>query len=75
MLKNLFRQVTDLLTGSGEVTDELFDELEEVLIASDVSTRVTADITGLLREAVREQRVRTAEEVRDLLRSHLAALL
>ncbi len=75
MLRNLFRRVGDLFAGAGDVTDELFDELEEVLIASDVSTRVTADITGLLREAVGEQRIRTAEEVRDLLRSHLAALL
>ena len=75
MLRNLFRRVTDLLTGTDEVTDELFDELEEVLIASDVSTRVSADTVDLLREAARDKRVRTADEVRDLLRSHLAAAL
>jgi len=48
LLRNLFRRVGDLFAGAGDVTDELFDELEEVLIASDVSLRVTADITGLL---------------------------
>ncbi len=35
MLRNLFRRVSDLFAGAGEATDELFDELEEVLIASD----------------------------------------
>ncbi len=75
MLRNLFRRVGDLFSGAGEATDELFDELEEVLIASDVSTRVSADITNLLRRAVPERRLRTADEVRDLLRSHLAGML
>jgi fused signal recognition particle receptor len=75
LLRNLFRRVTDLFAGAGEATDELFDQLEEILIASDVSARLSADITDLLREAVQENRVRTADEARDLLRSHLAAIL
>ncbi len=75
MLHNLFRRVTDLFSGANEVTDDLFDDLEEVLIASDISARLSADIADLLRKAVRDSRLRTAAEVRDLLRSHLAALL
>lgn len=75
MLKNLFRQVTDLLTGSGEVTDELFDELEEVLIASDVSARIASETVSLLREAVRERGAQTAGDVKDLLRAHVAGVL
>jgi len=75
VLKNLFRQVTDLLTGSGEVTDELFEELEEVLIASDVSARIASETVSLLREGVRERGARTAGEVKDLLRAHIAGVL
>jgi len=75
LLHNLFRRVTDLFSGANEVTDDLFDDLEEVLIASDISARLSADIADLLRKAVRDSRLRTAAEVRDLLRSHLAALL
>jgi len=75
MLRNLFRQVTDLLTGSGEVTDELFDELEEVLIASDVGARIASEMVGLLREGARERGARTIEEVKDLLRAHVAGVL
>ena len=75
MLRNLFRRVGELFAGAREVTDELFGELEEVLIASDVSVRVSGEIVGLLRGAARERRVHSAEEVRDLLRSHLVAVL
>ncbi len=75
MLRNLFRGVTDLLSGAREVSDELFDELEEVLIASDVGARVAMETVDLLRAAVREQRVREVEAVRDLLRAHVAGVL
>ncbi len=75
MLRNLFRGVTDLLSGAREVSDELFDELEEVLIASDVGPRVAMETVDLLRAAVREQRVREVEAVRDLLRAHVVGVL
>ena len=75
MLQNLFRQVTDLLTGSGEVTDELFDDLEEVLIASDVSARIASEMVTLLREGVRERGANTIEDVKDILRAHVAGVL
>jgi fused signal recognition particle receptor len=75
MLRGLFRQVSDLFSGAGEVTDDLFDELEEALIASDVSATLSAEIVSLLRDAARERGIRTADEVRDLLRAHIAGVL
>lgn len=75
MLRNLFRHVTDLLTGGSPVTDQLFDELEEVLIASDVSARIAANTVALVRQASNDRGVRTADGVKDLLRAHIAGLL
>jgi fused signal recognition particle receptor len=75
MLRNLFRHVTDLLTGSSPVTDELFGELEEVLIASDVNARISSGIVALVKQAARDRGVRTADGVRDLLRAHIAGVL
>jgi fused signal recognition particle receptor len=75
VLRNLFRGVTDLFAGTREVTDEFFDELEEVLIASDVSAQVSMRIVDLLRAAVQDQRVREVDAVRDLLRAHIAGVL
>ncbi len=75
MFRDLFRQVSDLFKGAGEITDQLFDELEEVLIASDVSVRLSGEIVSLLRAAVRERGIRAPDEARDLLRAHIAGVL
>jgi len=75
LLSNLFRRVSELFAGAGEATDELFDELEEVLIASDISTRVASLMVERLRKEVRDQRVRAAEGVRSALRQQIAAML
>jgi len=75
LLRNLFTRVADLFAGTREVTDDLFDELEEVLVASDISVHISAETVDLLRQAVQERRIRTADEVRDLLRSHVAGVL
>jgi len=75
LLRNLFRRVTELFAGAGEATEELFDELEEVLIASDVSARLSALIVQRLRDTAREQRIRTGDGVRAALRAQLADML
>jgi fused signal recognition particle receptor len=75
LLRNLFRRVGELFAGVGEATDELFDELEEALIASDVSARVSALIVQRLRDTVREQRIRTGDGVRAALRAQIADML
>jgi fused signal recognition particle receptor len=75
LLRNLFRRVSDLFAGAGEATDELFDELEEVLIASDLSARVASLVVERLRLAAKEQRVRTADGVREALRALIAQML
>ena len=75
MLRNLFRRVADLFAGSGEATDELFDELEEVLIASDVSAKVATQMVERLRKDVREQRARTVEAVKEVFRGEIAEML
>jgi fused signal recognition particle receptor len=75
VLRNLFRRVGDLFAGAGEATDELFDDLEEVLIASDVSAKIASQMVEQLREETRRQRVRTADGVRELLRAQVEEML
>ncbi len=75
VLRNLFRRVADLFAGSGEATDELFDELEEVLIASDVSARVATSMVEELRKRVREERARTVDAVKEVFRTQIAEML
>lgn len=75
MFKGLFKKVTQLITGRGKVDDELFDELEETLIESDVGVQTATRLVERLREATRRQRLSTAEEVEAWLKGEIERML
>src|SRR5436305_13266231 len=75
MFRGLFKKIDQLITGRGRIDDELFDELEEMLIQSDVSVHTTMRIVEDLRAATAARRLTTAEDVRRHLREQLAAIL
>ena len=58
-----------------EFDDDLWEELEEILIAADTGIGTTERILENVRERVREDRATTSAEVRDILRAELIALL
>ena len=58
-----------------EFDDDLWEELEEILIAADTGIGTTERILENVRERVREERATTSAEVRDILRAELIALL
>ncbi|MGB9620055.1 MAG: signal recognition particle-docking protein FtsY [Armatimonadota bacterium] len=75
LLKGLFTRVDQLLTGRRPVDDDLFDELEEVLIQADLSLQTAAKVVDELREVSRRDRLREAEQIRDRLKTILADIL
>ena len=58
-----------------EFGDDLWEELEEILIVSDTGMATTERILKSVREQVRETRATTSAEVRAILRSELIAIL
>jgi fused signal recognition particle receptor len=75
MFRGLFKKIDQLITGRGRIDDDLYDDLEELLIQSDVGVHTTTRIVEDLREATRRNRLSTADEVRQHLRDELAAIL
>ncbi|HOQ30166.1 MAG TPA: signal recognition particle receptor subunit alpha, partial [Armatimonadota bacterium] len=76
MFRGLFRKIDDLLASRRRsIDDELFDDLEELLVCADVSIHTAVRIVGELREAVRRDRIRDADEVREQLKRELVTLL
>src|SRR4051812_37847018 len=75
MFRGLFKKIDQLITGRGRVDDELFDELEELLIQADVSVHTTMRIVEELRAAATSQKLTTADDVRKYLREQLASIL
>ena len=57
----------DLFNGPGEVDDDFYDELEEILITGDVGVRATEEILEELRAMTEERHVRARSACRDLL--------
>ncbi len=52
---------------SGKLDEDVFDELEELLISGDVGIEATEEIIDNLRDAVREQKIKEAPEAYALL--------
>jgi len=75
LLRGIFSKVDQLLTGRRPVDDELFDELEELLIQADLSTRTAAKLVGSLREAARKERLSETDQIKARLRQSLLAIL
>jgi fused signal recognition particle receptor len=59
------------LFGTGEVTDELWDELEELLIQADVGVNTTMALVEEVRDRVRRERVREAANVLTILKEEM----
>ena len=70
--KEAFARKIDSLLSHGEINDDLFDELEDVLISSDIGVHASIEIVESLRKKARENKIRTAEGVKQLLKDIVA---
>ncbi len=75
IFKSFFQSVDTLVTGRGKIDEELFDAFEEALLGADISFATSEKLLVELREGVRDARLSTADEVRDLLRQTLITAL
>ena len=66
--KEAFARKIDALLSHGEITDELYDDLEDVLISCDIGVKSAIEIVENLRKEARAQKVRSAEGVKTLLK-------
>ena len=73
--ENVFSKITRAIAGKSKVDDEVLDNLEEVLITSDVGVDTTLKIISRIEDRVaRDKYVTTAEETA-ILREEIACLL
>ena len=73
--KALFGGIEDLFKRFRRVDEELFDELEELLITSDVGVETTEELLDALRERVKEEKIREPEEIKKILYAELRAMI
>jgi len=75
LFKGIFQRIDTLFTGRGRIDEELFEELEEALIASDLNVHTTMRLMEELRAAVRDERLKEPQEVMDRLKSFVLGVL
>ena len=68
-------QLTDLFSRGGKIDDELYDELETILITADVGMDATLFLLAELRHQVKVQHLVEAEQLKHSLASSLIKLL
>ena len=62
--ESIFGQVNSIFKHFAKVDEEMLEELEEVLIASDLGVNVTETIIETLRDRIKEKRLSDPEEAR-----------
>ena len=75
IFKSLLQSVDTLVTGRGKIDEALFDDFEETLLGADLSFSTTETVLEILRDAVRDERLSTAGDVRTRLRAALLGVL
>lgn len=71
----LFGQIDDVLKAFVKVDEELLEELEELLIMSDVGVGATEEIIEKLREEIKSGRLKEKEQVMDALKIILTDMI
>ncbi len=73
--ESFFGKLTRTLVGKSRVDDEVLDELEEILISSDVGVATTLKIIDRINERVSRDKYVGTEELNKVLKEEIAALL
>ena len=74
-LDNVFSKITRAIAGKSKVDDEVLDNLEEVLITSDVGVDTTLKIISRIEDRVARDKYVTTSELTAILREEIASLL
>ena len=71
----LFGQINTVLKSFVKVDEELLEELEELLIMSDVGVNATEEIIERLRDEIKEGRLKEKDQVMDTLKEILSDMI
>lgn len=70
-----FSKLTKAIAGKSKVDDEVLDNLEEILVSSDVGVETTLKIINRIEARVANDKYLGTDELNEILRDEIAALL
>ena len=72
--KNIVERVESVVLNR-KIDESVIDDIEEILITSDVGTEATAEIIASLREKVRSGAVKSSDDIKAYLRTKMSSML
>ncbi len=73
--ESVLKKLTRVVVGKSTVDEDVLDELEEVLITSDVGVDTTLKIIGRIEKRVAEDKYLSTSELNKILREEISSLL
>lgn len=73
--KSFFSKIAYTVAGKSKVDEEVLDDLEEVLVSSDVSVKTTLKIIDRLEEKVKKDKYVGISELNNLLKNEISEML
>lgn len=73
--ESVFGKITRAIAGKSKVDDQVLDDLEEILITSDVGVETTLNIIARIEKRAASDKYLNVQELNTILREEIASLL
>lgn len=73
--EGLVSKVNSLISGHKQIDEEFFEELEEILIQSDVGVDTSLSLVERVRQTAKEKKATSGEEVKEILKEEIKQIL
>lgn len=73
--KGMTERIGQVLKAFAKVDEELFEEVEEILVTSDIGVEMTQKIVADLRHKIKEKKISEPSRIMDLLKDELIGIL
>lgn len=73
--KNLTEQIENIIFQHRKIDDDFLEELEEILITSDMGVETTMDIIEYIKQEVRKNKLEDTSEIKNVIKKYLVNML